>query len=123
VKETTVGGARGRHRNHDRANRCRLSEPSRSDEPGPELPERGRDRQDAMFGVGSAPAWQIEVGNLGRRAPSGVVEQRIEVGQPEAPADEGSEEEERGEPPGEPGHGLQSTERRSVCLLLPRCLR
>ena len=75
-----------------------------------------------MLGVRSAPAWQIEVGDL-RCGPSGVVEQRIEVGQPEAPADECGEEKERGEPPGEPGHMPQSTERGSVCLLLPRCPR
>jgi hypothetical protein len=120
VKEASVGGAWGHRRNDERPGGCGLADPDRGNEPAPELPQRGRDCQDAVFGVRPATAGKIEVGHLGRRAPSrGVVEQRIEVRQPEAPTDEREGEEKCGKPPGKPGHVPQSRERRSVCLLVP----
>ncbi len=117
MEEAAVGGARGHHRNDELAGRARRGEPDRGDESGPELPQGGHDRKNTVLGVRSAPAGKIEVGDLSRCDPSRVVEQRIQVWQPEAPADECGEEEVRGEPPGEPNHAPQSTERGSVCLL------
>jgi hypothetical protein len=120
VKEASVGGARGHRWNDERSGRCGLGDPDRGDEPAPELPERARDCQDAVLGVRPATAWKIEVGDLDRCAPSrGVVEEPIEVRQPEAPTDEREGEEKRGKPLGGPGHVPQSRERGSVCLLVP----
>jgi hypothetical protein len=57
---------------------------------GGALADRGRGRQDAMLGVGAAPARGIEMGHAGRwgRVPAHMVEQLVERGQTRAAPDE-----------------------------------
>jgi hypothetical protein len=59
------------------------------------LADRGRRHQDAMLGVGAAPARGIEVSDAGRwgRVPAHMVEQLVEGGQTCAAPDEHGQEE------------------------------
>jgi hypothetical protein len=61
------------------------------------LADRGRGRQDAMLGVGAAPARGIEMGDAGRwrRVPARMVEQLVEGGQACAAPDERRQEGDR----------------------------
>jgi hypothetical protein len=58
------------------------------------LADRGRRHQDAMLGVGAAPARGIEMGDAGRwgRVPAHMVEQLVERGQAGAAPDEQRQE-------------------------------
>ena len=58
------------------------------------LADRGRRHQDAMLGVGTAPARGIEVGDAGRwgRVPAHMVEQLVQGGQTCAAPDEQRQE-------------------------------
>jgi hypothetical protein len=58
------------------------------------LADRGRGHQDAMLGVGAAPARGIEMGDAGRwrRVPAHMVEQLVQGGQTGAAPDEQRQE-------------------------------
>jgi hypothetical protein len=62
---------------------------------GSALADRGRRHQDAMLGVGAAPARGIEVGDAGRwgRVPAHMVEQLVQSGQANPAPDEHRQEE------------------------------
>lgn len=63
-----------------------------------QLPERRRQRKDAVLGVGTAPAGLVEVGDFGRSPVAGVIEERVEIGQAKPAADKDGQQQERAQP-------------------------